>query len=121
MEQIIGIAAFSVLGAILRFGLDQWLVRFTQLQGLSTLAVNILGSFAAGIIIGLVTKQVLTGSWPTILLVGFCGSFTTFSAYSIQSLKLMEQGQLSWAMSFILVNPVLSLLAAYLGMIAIKS
>jgi CrcB protein len=121
MEQLIGIAAFSVFGAILRFGIDHWLSRFTQLQGLSTLTVNILGSFAAGAIVTLVSKQILTTQWQTLLLVGFCGSFTTFSAYSIQSLKLVEQGQISWALGFTLLNPVLSLLAAYLGMMVLRS
>jgi CrcB protein len=121
MEQLLGIAAFSILGAFSRYGLDQLLARTSQLQGLSTLTVNILGSFAAGAIVTLASKQVLTTHWQTLLLVGFCGSFTTFSAYSIQSLKLLEQGHLSWSLSFLLLNPILSLLAAYLGMMALKS
>lgn len=115
MDKILGIAAFGILGALSRYGLDQLLNRFQQTQGLSTLLVNIVGSFAAGAIIALAGRQVLTTQWQTWLLVGFCGSFTTFSAYSIHSLNLINKAEPLWAFSFVILNPVLALGSAYLG------
>jgi fluoride exporter len=81
-----------------------------------TLAVNVSGSFAIGLLAG------LFGSWETghharlFLITGFLGGFTTFSAFSLDALTLWERGAMLQAGLYVLGSVFLSLIAAALGL-----
>ena len=81
-----------------------------------TLAINVVGSF----LIGLVLRSSLQGgqlSSNTIafLTVGFCGGFTTFSAFSWETLRLLEDGEVVHAFTYIALSVALSVTAVFLG------
>jgi CrcB protein len=78
-----------------------------------TLAVNVIGSFAIGIL-----WVVLAGRFPGhgLLVTGFLGGFTTFSAFSLDTLRLIELGQTGQAMVYVTASVGLSLAACTVGL-----
>lgn len=78
-----------------------------------TLTVNVIGSFAIGIL-----WVVLAGRFPghVLLVTGLLGGFTTFSAFSLDTLRLIEMGQTGQAMAYVAASVGLSLLACSAGL-----
>jgi fluoride exporter len=79
-----------------------------------TLAVNLLGSFIIGLLAGMET---LGSQARLFLAVGLCGGFTTFSAFSLQTLNLLRDGLLLRAGGNILLSVLLCLVASWLGLL----
>ncbi|MES2915462.1 MAG: fluoride efflux transporter CrcB [Pseudomonadota bacterium] len=75
-------------------------------------AVNVMGSFAIGLLFVLLDAR---AGWQLFLMTGVLGGFTTFSAFSLDTLKLIQQGQTLQAALYVLVSVGLSLLAVALG------
>lgn len=112
------VAVFGAAGAISRYALDGWISDMTHGQfPWGTFVINLLGAFALGVVVALTTERLLLSpNWRVALGIGFLGSFTTFSTYAYESVKLAEDG----AVGLALVNSVgmvaLGLLAAVLGL-----
>jgi len=111
------IAIFAVLGAFARYG--QTLV----VQGVlgrsfpfATLSINILGSFLMGFLFFETLERInLNPSLRTGLLTGGLGAYTTFSTFSLESLNLIEGGDLTKAGLYVAASVLLSIAAALLG------
>ena len=102
----IGIISAQYLGKGLHYG---------------TLISNVIGSFIAGVLIVLLLeKLLLSETYRLMLLVGLAGSLTTMSALSIESIEMLSGGHYSQAFINILLNLLLSLVAASLGVVASK-
>ena len=102
----IWVAAGGALGAVARY-VAVGLFSFP----LGTLTVNVLGSFLIGVAFVLLPK----GGWSPFLITGVLGGFTTFSAFSLDTLKLIETGKLGPAFGYIAASVILSLAAAAIG------
>lgn len=86
---------------------------------LMTLAINIIGSFAIMLFSGLfVGVSDLDERWMLFLRVGLCGGFTTFSTFSMEALRFLEQGNMTMAAVYVSLSCVSCLAAAFLGEIA---
>ena len=111
------VATGGALGATLRYLMGLGIVNLLG-KGFpfSTLSVNILGSFIMGIVFQSVQQGSLaqTPWWPLIG-VGFLGALTTFSSFSLDTLLLMQQGELMKAMLNVLLNVIICIIAVYLG------
>jgi len=110
-------ALLGLLGVFCRYGIDQMTVPWNPT---GTWVINILGSALAGIIFVLGEKQMLSESLHLSLLVGFCGGFTTFSGYALQSFLLMEKGKLSLSLVYFSLSPLTGFLATALGVLAAR-
>jgi fluoride exporter len=92
----------------------------------ATLSVNILGSFVIGLLIGIsINKGVghnfyLTDPWKVFLATGICGGFTTFSAFSVETFKLFEQGESMLALIYITSSVILGLMGVFAGIMATR-
>ncbi|MFQ5382547.1 MAG: fluoride efflux transporter CrcB [Dehalococcoidia bacterium] len=118
---IIGLGGF--LGTTARYGLSG-LVQ--DLAGASfpagTLAVNILGCIAIGGIMSLVEdRQMLTPEARLLLLVGFLGSFTTFSTFGYETFDLLREGQLWMAVVNAAANLLIGILGVGLGWAGVRA
>jgi fluoride exporter len=82
-----------------------------------TLAVNVLGSFAMGFLAMFFVERFVevAGEMRSLLLIGFLGGFTTFSSFSIETLGLLENGELIRALLNIGLSVGLCLIAVWLG------
>jgi fluoride exporter len=116
----IGLGGF--LGANARYWLGLWLAdRWGTAFPYGTLAANALGSFALAFLLTLVTGRVSAppGARP-FLAIGFLGGFTTFSSFSYETLRLLEQN--AWGTAFwnVTANTGLGLLGAFLGIVVAR-
>jgi CrcB protein len=101
------IALGGALGSVLRY-----LMVAAVGAPWGTAAVNVIGSFAIGVLFVLLDTRV---GWQLFLMTGLLGGFTTFSAFSLDTIKLFEAGQPLEAALYVLGSVVLSLIAVALG------
>lgn len=111
--QVIYIGLMGLLGVFCRFGLDRLFATETSHFPISTFVINILGSLAAGLVYALGERQEISPALQTSLLVGFCGGFTTFSAYTLQTATMIDRERALQAAIYLTLSPLLSLAAAY--------
>ena len=118
--QTLAIAGGGAMGALLRFWMSTGIYNvFGRGFPYGTLAVNVLGSLLMGFLyVLLIDKLPLGPNWRAALLVGLLGAFTTFSTFSMETLNLIEEGELTRAMLNVALSVVLCLLAAWLGVLA---
>ncbi len=112
----------AVVGANARYILSRYAAKVLgPAFPFGTLFINVLGSFIVGWFMIWTTERVLIDPrWRLLIVVGFCGGFTTFSSYAFESMAYFEQGQWALMATNILTNNVLSLVAALAGMAAAR-
>ena len=119
MKQLFAIAAGGALGSVLRYGLSTWVHSFAG-RGFpyGTLVVNVLGCLAMGFLFVLLVERMGENSVLRAgLLIGVLGGFTTFSAFSIETFSLIEQGALVKATGNMAASLVLCIGATWLGVL----
>ncbi|MBN9033919.1 MAG: protein CrcB [Rhizobiales bacterium 63-7] len=120
---VVLVAAGGAVGSVARYLVGVWSVRVLGLAfPWGTLIVNLVGSFAIGLLAELIARRFNASMELRLLLVtGFLGGFTTFSAFSLDTIALYERGQVTTAAVYVLASVVLSLAATFAGMAAIRS
>ena len=111
------VAIGGACGASLRFFISQIVLNWLG-KGFpfATLIVNIIGSLSMGLLYGFLEQGSLELTvHRTLIGIGFLGAFTTFSTFSLDTLLLIQQGELIKAMLNVFFNVVLCILAAALG------
>lgn len=108
----------AIVGANARYILSRYAAKVLgPVFPYGTLLINVAGSFIVGWFMIWTTERVLVDPrWRLLVIVGFCGGFTTFSSYAFESVAYFEQGQWALMATNILTNNVLSLMAALAGM-----
>lgn len=110
------VAVGGAAGAVARYAVYLLVQRLEQHAALATLGVNALGAFVIGLLYVLFAHRAGLGpQWQHLLSVGFLGAFTTYSTYSLDALKLLQQGQVLAALLYLLGTMLLCLLAVWLG------
>jgi fluoride exporter len=119
MNIYLWIALGSALGGMARYGLAVFVAeRWGDAFPWGTLLINVSGSFLIG---GFATLTGPDGRWAVgqagrlFFMAGICGGFTTFSAFSLQTLNLARDGEWARAGAYVLGSVVLCLLAVWLG------
>ncbi len=85
-----------------------------------TLGVNILGCLLMGLLFGFAERWNLPKEWKLFFAAGLLGGFTTFSAFSYETVTLLNNGHYAYAVSYVLSSVLLGLLATVLGLYAIR-
>jgi CrcB protein len=118
MKYLLFIALGGASGAVSRYLLANWVHGLWEGKlPLGTLLVNVLGSFAIGVVYVLVVeRQSIHADWRGVLMVGFLGAFTTFSTFSLETIGLMEAGHTLHALAYMLGSAILCVLMAGLAM-----
>lgn len=116
---LLWIALGSGLGGGLRYALDQLAMQAgTEAYPISTFVINLSGSLLIGFLAGLWASGGAAGPHPykwDFWMTGFCGGYTTFSAFSWQVLSMIESGQAQMAGFYAAASVGLALIAVWLG------
>ena len=110
------VALGGALGALTRYGVDKFATNILGPTIIGTFTVNIIGSFLMGLFVSLASLK--TGwheYYNFFLVVGFCGSFTTFSAITVASVKSVEDGDYLKFTFNVVGSFTIGLLSAYIG------
>lgn len=115
-SMVIAVASGGAVGSVLRYLVGVWLVRPTGGFPLATWLVNIVGSFLIGLFARLFDAPDHHPALRLALTVGLCGGFTTFSAFSAETVALLQQGRASRAVLYVTVSLAVGMLATMAGL-----
>lgn len=122
MAALLAIALFGAVGCLARYWLSGWLYALLG-RGFpwGTLAVNVIGSFLIGLLMELsVTTTLIPPTLRTGLTVGFLGGLTTFSTFSYETFRLLEEGQFLMAFLNTVVSVVVCLVFTWGGIVVAR-
>jgi CrcB protein len=86
-----------------------------------TLAVNLVGGLLMGVLVGVLARTSASETWRLLLAVGVLGGFTTFSAFSLDVVSLIERGAVGVALGYVLVSVIGSIAAVFAGLSAVRA
>jgi CrcB protein len=123
MQTLLLVGIGGGLGAVARYGAGlavAWL--WPMAFPLGTLLVNLAGSLLMGLFAGALTHHSGPGveALRLFVAVGLLGGFTTFSAFSLDAVRLIERGELLQAGAYVLLSVVLCLIGLYLGLLVTR-
>ncbi|MDB2383245.1 MAG: fluoride efflux transporter CrcB [Porticoccaceae bacterium] len=109
----LAVAIGGALGSMARYALSAWIFDVSSHKfPYATLTVNVIGSFVMGILfVIIVEKAALPAEMRSLLMIGFLGAFTTFSAFSLDALGLWQNGHVFLSLVYMLATVVLCLVA----------
>jgi len=117
------VALGGAAGALARYQLTRllgWIAGPGALLPWGTLIANVLGSLLLGVVMGWLARSGGGEGLRLFLGVGLLGGFTTFSAFSLETVQLLGRGQVGTAMIYIAVSVVAGIAALYFGLFAMR-
>jgi fluoride exporter len=121
MKDFLLVFAGGGLGSVARFLVGKIYKNWQPHFPVATLTANFLSCVVFGAVIMLgVNKMNLSYSLKLLLITGFCGGFSTYSAFTFETVELFKHGQQGLALSNIVLNFALSVSGLYLGFFAVK-
>ena len=117
MTTLFFVATGGAFGATLRYLTSIFFKSFFYYTFIGTLTANIIGSFFIGLMVYfLQTKNLSEDFIRYFLIIGVLGSYTTFSAFSFETVELLTNNKLLLSIVYILLSLTLCLIAAYIGL-----
>lgn len=108
------VAAGGALGSCLRYGVN-CIDGISQMRGVGTLFVNVLGCFVIGALYALFSRCDFAESWRLFLFIGLLGGFTTFSSYALDAMVMMQSGEILRALLYVALTNIIGIILAGLG------
>jgi len=104
------------LGSGLRYLVTVTMNQYSKVLPFGTFTVNMLGCLLIGLILGYAQKEnTLTSNQTLLLATGFCGGFTTFSAFANENLELIKNGEILNLSVYIIASVLIGILAVFIG------
>lgn len=121
MKLLLAIGTGSFIGGVLRYLLSQFINnKYLSAFPYGTFTVNVIGCLLIGLVFGLCEKCNMSQEWRLFLATGLLGGFTTFSAFSYETISMLRDGQIWTASAFIVSSVVLGLVATLIGIMIVK-
>ena len=116
LENAVYVAAGAILGALARYAITHFSSEATQHSGfpIGTLLVNVIGSFIVGWVLTW-TVDHSHDRWRLFAATGFCGAFTTFSAFAYESIAYWRNGKMALLAMNVIANNALCFIAIAAG------
>jgi len=119
MPTSVGVAVAGAFGALARYGLEGLVSRRAGLFPWGTFVVNVSGALLLGFVFTLLADRLTVTPWiRSTIAIGFLGAYTTFSTFSFESYRLLEDGAIGLALANTLGSLAAGLVAVYLGVAA---
>lgn len=115
------IALGGAAGSLLRYLIGGAIQR-SSASGfpIGTMFVNVVGCFLIGVFVRFLLNMQTSGEWRALMVVGFCGGFTTFSTFSFETVGLIEGGEYARAVTYMVGSVVLCVIATFAGMAVVS-
>ncbi|UAY56081.1 fluoride efflux transporter CrcB [Arachidicoccus terrestris] len=122
VKSVLLVALGGGIGSVCRYLLQVGVSRIAPLSfPTGTLAVNIIGCFAIGLLYGLTARlPAFNIQWRLFLITGICGGFTTFSSFSYEGVSLIAERNFLYFFMYLGCSVILGLLATWIGILLIK-
>lgn len=118
IKQIVLVAIGGAAGSVLRYLTNVVVTKyFASIFPLATFITNVIGCFLIGLLVGSIEKHGLADSqlkW--LLITGFCGGYTTFSAFGLENFSLFQSNNYGIAFAYIASSIIAGLFAVWLGL-----
>ncbi len=116
---IFGVAIAGALGALARYGLGGYVAnRFPSAFPWETFVINISGSLIIGVLFVLFTEKLMPHpALRASLMVGFVGAYTTFSTFSLETIRLVQDGAVGLAAANVFGSVAAGLVAVWVGIV----
>lgn len=123
MTHILLVAAGGAVGSVLRYLVGLWTLRsFGPAFPWGTLTVNITGSFLIGVLAEAIARKFgASVEMRVFLITGILGGYTTFSAFSLDAMTLLERGEPVTALIYVASSVLLSALAVFAGLALMRA
>ena len=123
MWNYFAVALGGSVGCCARYGVSQWVqLYYTRSFPLATLIINVVGSLTMGFLFVVTLERAsVNPALRMAILTGVLGGFTTFSTFAMETLLLLEDGETTYAVTYVLASVVLGLGAAFLGVYLARS
>lgn len=124
MEEILAVASGGALGCVSRFLLSRWIQSIMHHTDYpyGIFVCNVLGCLLIGILAGILIHRMELGPlWRSAILIGFLGGFTTFSSFSIDTITLLQQGDIMSALGNVFFTLLFCLVATAGGLLITRS
>ena len=107
----LGVAGAGAVGSMTRWLVAVWTPRW------GTLIVNIIGSLAIGLVLGVLgARGLIDTRWRPVLVSGFLGGFTTYSSFAFETVAYGQRGELAHAAGYVAVTLVAGIAACWIGL-----
>lgn len=122
IRTLVLVALGGGIGSVLRYLVSKIVYKwFSAYIPMGTFAVNVLGCFMIGLFFGLAIKNAsYQGDMRILLMTGLCGGFTTFSAFALENVNLLQSGEYMQALIYIVASVVVGLLAVFGGIVLVR-
>lgn len=110
LREFLLVGVGGALGSMARYGLTLLASYASIASEIGTFAANAIGSLLIGVLIA-----ISKGDWSLLGAVGFCGGFTTFSTFSAQALHLLQSGQRTMGVIYIIASLLICILMTWAG------
>ena len=119
LKNILLVGLGGAAGSMLRYAFSVWFKHASF--PLATFLVNIIGSFIIGLVFAYsLRSESFATNWRLFLAAGICGGFTTFSAFSLESLQLLQQQRVGIFFLYVIGTVMLGLAATWFGYSLLK-
>jgi CrcB protein len=114
--------AGGALGTLARYELGRWMMGWERFDyPWHTLAINLSGSFVLGAFVRATQAAPLQPELRALVAIGFCGAFTTFSTFTLETVEMLQEGMWQRALAYSAGSVLLGVLAVMAGMAALGS
>jgi CrcB protein len=122
MVQVLLVALGGAIGSVFRYYVGVWSVRLAgPAFPWGTLTVNVVGSFVIGVFAELISRKFgASTDLRLLLMTGLVGGFTTFSAFSLDTIGLLESGEAMAAIVYVVASVVVSLMTVFAGLTVVR-
>lgn len=115
---ILFVAFGGAIGASLRFFVSVFFKNYFPFFPFGTLLVNVIGSLIIGVLFSyLHSKEISETIYKYFLIIGVLGSFTTFSAFSLETVEFMKDGKIFLSLLYVFLSICLTISATYVGIL----
>lgn len=123
MKNLLLVGAGGFIGAVLRYKLGGLVFHHTETWKFpaGTFVVNVVGCLVAGVLMGLVVKHgCFSPATRLLLFTGILGGFTTFSAFGVETVTLLQEKEILWAGVYVMATVLAGILGLWIAMQAVR-